>query len=277
MPIVQSRGTPESIWMQMNYTATIYWGSIACVDQTESDQEGVISLPVAAGAWNVTNYDVPLGCVIGDNLRKKVYDSTGLCNKITGGNPHDSTTEYYGVGAPFPGGAREPFVKCTMIDPTTILKANLVVDVPGTGPTLVTGLSNASSTGVALTTGSVDVNTVDGGSTIYFRSGANRGQYRLLDSSAGLTAHTWTTPLYADTAVGDTAVVVNVKSHGMSRVQLAATYVNCFDIDYDVASHYFGIDTVLLNLAEAGNEYVEFRWNILNFFPYTDRTAITTV
>lgn len=274
MPFYQSRGTPEAIWMQMDYTATIYWGSFACIDESDvADNEGVIMLPVAAGAYNITNYDVPLGIVIGDNLRTKTYNSTGLCNYITGGNPHDSTTEYVLTGGPFIGGGREPFVKCTLVDPTTIMRGNLVVDAPGTAPTVVTGASAASTTGVALTTGAVDVATIDGRSTIYFRSGANKGQYRRLDSAASTTVHTWNLPTYADTAVGDTAVVVNMVSHGLCRAQLAATYCNCWDIDAAVTSDYYGIDVVRLDLADAGNEYVEFRWNIMNFFPYTDRTA----
>jgi len=272
MPISQAYGTPQAIWFPIG-TATVYDGACICADITAlADDECFIQLPIASGAYNVSNYDIPLAAVIGNNLRRPTYNSTGLCNYITGVNPHDSTTEYVSTGGHLAAGAREAMVKATLIDPTTILRTQLVVDAPGTPPTVVTGLSAASSTGVALTTGACDVITIDGYATIYFRSGLNKGQYRKLDS-ASLTVHTWNVPTYADTAVGDTAVVVNVNMFGLSRVQLAATYCNCIDIDDGCASNYYGIDVIRLNLAEAGNEYVEFRWNIMNFSPFASDRA----
>lgn len=272
MPISQAYGVPHAIWIPVG-SGTVYDGSCMCIDMsTIADTTSYIMMPVAAGHANITNYDVPFGAVIGNNLRRPTYNSTGLCDYITYANPHASTTEYVSTGGHLAAGAREPMVKVTLIDPTTILRTQLVLDAPGTPPTVVTGVSAASTTGVALTTGACDVITLDGYATIYFRTGGNAGQYRKLDS-ASTTVHEWNLPTYADTVVGDTAVVVNVNMFGLSRVQLAATYCNCFDIDDGCGTNDFLIDVIRLNLAEVGNEYVEFRWNITNFFHWADRTA----
>jgi len=237
---------------------------------TIADTTAFIQFPVAAGALNITNYDVPFGAVIGNNMRRPV--STAGQQYLAYVSPHDSTTEYVGQDGNFVKGAREPMVKATLIDATTIMKTELVVDAPGTPITEVT-VTAGSTSGVLATTGACDVITVDGYATIYFRTGLCAGTYRKLDS-ASTTAHTWNLPTYADTVIGDKAVVVNVNMFGLSLVQLAATYCNCFDIDDGVATNSLGIDTIRLNL-EKGQEWVEFRWNISNFFHWTDRTAAT--
>lgn len=269
MPIYQAYGTPQGVWLPIG--ETVYDGACVCVDTTAvADDKMFIQLPQASGTYNSTNYDIPFAAVIGNNLRRPLFNSTGLCNYIGYTNPHDSTTEYVSTGGHLAAGAREPMVKGTLIDPSTILRAQLVNAAVGTPPTVVTGLSAASSTGVALTTGAADVATVDGYATIYFRSGLNKGQYRKLDSTASTTVHTWNLPTYADTAVGDTALVININLFGFSKIQLLATYLNCIDINEALTSHYYIVDTVKLNLAEAGNEFVEFRWNIINFSPLAD-------
>ena len=136
-------------------------------------------------------------------------------------------------------------------------------------PRSTVGTVTAGSTdGLSCTTGAMSVATIAGLSTIYFRTGANAGTYRVLDS-ASATSHTWDTPTYADVEVGDTAVAVNVLPFGLSRVQLLATYMTCFDIDEACTSDYFGIDVVRLNLAEQYKEYVEFMWNPCNWMPST--------
>ena len=262
--------SPQGIWVPLLYETTIYVGGIIGWDATDvADREGAEMLPVAAGAFNTTNYDIPFGVVIGTNLRNPVFNTTGKCEYITSATPHDSTTEFVLTGGPYIGGGREHFAKVNIINPCTVLKGSLVDSAVGTAPavgTVTTGDTNA----VSCTTGAMSVAPIAGLSTIYFRTGANKGTYRVLNSTS-TTAHTWDTPCYADVAVDDTAVAVNVAPFGLSKVQLLATYMTCFDIDEACTSDYFGIDVIRLDLSEQYKEYVEFMWNPMNWLRASGR------
>lgn len=271
MPFTIVHGSPQSIWIPISYGDTMYVGGIAGWDATDvGDHDGVHMMPVAAGVWNATNYDIPLGAIIGTNLRKPVFNTTGKCEYITSASPLASTTEFVGVEGPWIKGGREHFVKVALIDPSTVLRGSLVDAAVGTAPTVGT-VTTGDSNGVSCTTGAMSVASIDGMSTIYFRTGANKGTYRTLDSAASTTTHTWNIPTYAPVVAGDTAVAVNIKMIGLSRAQTLATYINAFDINEAATSHYFPIDVIRLDLSVAGSEYVEFRWNIINFYPATNR------
>lgn len=56
----------QSLWAPVEVSETVYVGSIIGMD-TATPLSGVQPMPVAAGAANVTNLDVPLGVVIGTN------------------------------------------------------------------------------------------------------------------------------------------------------------------------------------------------------------------
>lgn len=261
---------PQGIWVPILYESTIYVGGIVGADQTDTtNKEGVEMLPQAAGAFNATNYDIPFGVVIGTNKRDPLFNTTGKCEYITSATPHDSTTEFVLTGGPYPLGGREPMAKVNLIDPCTVIKGSLVDSAVGTAPTVGT-VTAGDTDGITCTTGAMSVATVAGYSTIYFRTGANKGTYRILDS-ASATTHTWDIPTYADISIGDTAVAVNVLPFGLSKVQLLATYSTCFDIDEAVTSHYFGIDVIRLDLSTQYSEYIEFRWNPMNWMRASGR------
>ena len=264
--------SPQAVWVPIEYSGTMYHGSIAALDVSAiADYSGAFMLPIAAGAWN-TAFDVPFGVVIGDNNRKPLYNATAKTQYITSASPHGSTSEFVSTGGPYILGGREAMVKVDVIDPSTVLRGNLWVDTPGTAITVVTVAAGGGNTdGVAATTSDCDVATIEGWATIYFRTGANKGTYRQLDSATSTTVHEWNIPTYADVSAGDTAVVVNMRTWGISRANLVATYLNGFDVDHAVSSNYFGIDVLRLDLAEAGKEVVDFRWNAINFYPAAGR------
>jgi len=274
MAFERATGTPYSIWVPIAYTDTMYVGGFAAWDETDyADTDGLSMLPVAAGAFNVTNYDKPAGVIIGTNNRNPVFNSTGKCEYITSASPHDSTTEFVLTGGVYPGGAREPMVKIDMVDACTVLRGPLVDSAMGTAPAVGT-VSTGSGAGTGCTTSAMSVASIDGFSTIYFRSGANKGSYRVNDNTASTTTFTWNIPLYADVseaAPWDTAVLVNMLPFGLSRAQLLATYGGAFDIDEACTSHYFGIDVLVLDLAEQYKESVTFRWNVHNWLQASGR------
>ena len=267
-------GSPQSIWVPMFYETTIYMGGIVSWDATAaSDREGLQMLPQAAGYWNDTNYDIPTGVAIGHNLRRPVFNTTGQCEYITSATPLASTTEFVSHGgSEFPMGGREHFAKIALINPCTVLRGPLV-DAAVTGAPAVGTVSVASgSDGLDCTASAASVALVAGFASIYFRTGANAGAYRVLDATS-VTAHEWDTPCYTAVAIGDTVVAVNVLPVGLSKVQLLATYMTGFDINEAVTSHYFGIDVIRLNLAEQYKEYVEFSFNPVNWLPFAGRIS----
>lgn len=264
------QNSPQSIWIPVEYEGTIYNGSIACLDVSAiADYSGAFMLPIAVAAWNATGFDIPFGVVIGNNNRRPVFNSTAMAEYITDASPLASTTEFVSTGSSeYPMGGREAMVKVDVIDPCTVLRGNLWLDAPGAAPTVVT---TTAANSVSCTTGACDVATVEGWATIYFRTGPAAGTYRQLNSTTSTTAHTWNKPTQTAVAIGDTAVIVNIRAWGISHANLVATYLTGFDIDHECSTDYFGIDVVRLNLAEANKEVVDFRWNIINFYPATNR------
>jgi len=246
-------------------------GGMVSNDQSAST-EGIEMMPQAAGVWNDTNYDIPFGVAIGNNNRRPLFNSTGKCEYITSATSLASTTEFVGHGSSEYPFAREAFAKVSVVNACSVLRANLV-DAAVTGAPAVGTVTTASgSDGLDCTAGAASVANIDSYSTIYFRTGANAGTYRVLDSTSA-TSHTWDTPCYAAVAVGDTVVVVNIRPVGLSKCQLLATYMTAFDINEACTSHYFGIDVVRLNLAEQYKEYVEFMWNPVNWLPFAGRAS----
>jgi len=266
--------SPQGIWVPLNYTTTVYVGGILSWDATEiADREGAVMMPQAAGYWNDTNYDIPYGVVIGTNNRAPLTNTTAKTEYITSATAHDSTSEFVvGPEGPYIKGGREAFAKVNLITPCTVLRGSLV-DAAVTGaPAVGTVTTGCGGDGLDCITSAMSVATIAGLSTIYFRTGANKGIYRLLDS-ASTTTHTWDYPVYADVAIGDTAVAVNITMFGLSRCQLLATYSTAFDINEACTSHYFGIDVVRLDLSTQYAEYVEFLWNPVNWLPFAGRLS----
>lgn len=264
-------GSPQTIWVPLNYETTIYVGSIACLDiSTIGTNSGVNMLPAATGIWNATGFDIPFGVVIGTNLRRPLFNTTYKCEEITSASPLASTTEFVGVEGPYIKGGREHMVKVAVIDPSTVCRSNIVTDSISGAPTILTATATVSA-GTSMAHNANAVACLDGWSTIYFRSGLNKGTYRILSGAAVTTASAWTIPTYAPVTTGDKAVVVNMRPFGISQAQLLATGLTCFDSGTTLGSNYFGIDVVRLDLSEQYHEYVEFRWNIINFYPATNR------
>lgn len=87
--------------------------------------------------------------------------------------------------------------------------------------------------------------------TIYCRSGANRGQYRVI-TAGGTTDQDVTVCFTYDIAVGDVFVCANVVL-GPARIDFTT---NILGIDGDTSvSNYYDVFCHKLNLEEAGKEY----------------------
>ena len=114
----------------------------------------------------------------------------------------------------------------------------------------------ASSGGVTITdAANLVVDAADNFSTIYCRSGANRGHYRVVTAGTSTSVRTCVVPFPYAIAVGDTFVQASLVK-GYSHMSIPAT-ADCIDGNNDVNTWY-DIFVQTLNLEEAGKEYAVF-------------------
>ncbi len=257
---------PQKIWIPIKPGATVYVGSIVTLDISALD-EGCIVRGQADGAADTTNKDVPFGVVVGTNRKNPLYSSTYKAEYITDSGataPHSSTVEFVGYEGPGAKGDRRELVEVALIMPHTILRAPIYNDAVGTAPTLLTATAG-STDGLSVTTNACDFTPVANLCTIYCRTGANRGIYRITDDTS-TTAATWDVAMPYDIAVGDTFIRVPVRWWGPTYARLGddtvCSYLNCSETP---ATNYDIIHVVRLDLKEAGKEVVEFYFGADHF------------
>ena len=250
--------SPYKIWAPITDADTIYNGQLVSCDANE----GVVPLGTASGAADTTAQVVPFGVVLGNNLKNPNYDTTYQTNSITDATPHDSTTEFAMVEGVWAKGDKQAMVEIAVITPETILKAPLRNASVSTAPTLLT-VTTGDVNGVSCTTNATDVAGIAVRSTIYFRTGANQGSYRITDDTS-TTALTWDKPTTKDVAISDTAVRVPYRALGPTQVQTdsESMYLN---VAADATSDYWVFDVLKLDLSQAGNEHMYFKFNTDHF------------
>jgi hypothetical protein len=254
----------QELWAIVEVSSTIYTGAIIGID-TSAPVCGAYTMPVAAGAANVTNLDIPWGVVTGNNnvAQNKVYAASG--EYITGGAEaawHDNTTPYQGVEGPLSHGVSGEMVSYIPITPETVLRGPIRQAAIGTALTVAT-VSNAGTNGANCVTSAIGCTPVAAYATIYFRTGPNMGIYRTLETTS-TTTHTWTPALPAELTVGDTCVVANCRYFGTSKAYIDSLGVY-IDGSAALTTNYLLIDVLRLDLSVPGDEYVEFRFNSVNF------------
>ncbi len=270
-------GSPQTIWVPVVPATTIYVGGLVCVD-TSAPLAGVIMLPDASGVANDSNLDVPLGVCIGTNRKNPLYDSTELTEYITSPAAGDAyggaSIEFVGVEGPWAKGDPIPMVKVALINSNTVIRAPLRVAAIGTAPTVetVTSQTTGGATGVGCTTAAHDFTSIANDmSTIYFRSGGNAGTYRT-NNSASNTALLFAKATRNSVEIGDTLVIVPLRSHGYSTVMFddtTAMFIDCADAPVLNGTNRWIIQVIRLDLATAGQEYCEFCFDSVHFQQYS--------
>ena len=259
MQVVQ--GSPQNIWVPIKPAATIYVGSLVCIDSSALD-EGVIVRGQADGAADTTNKDIPMGVVIGTNLRTPLWSSTYKAHYITegaAGAPHTSTTEFVNVGGPWAKSEKRGFVNISVIDPSTVLRCPIYNNAVGTAPTELT-VTTGSTDGLGCTTTACDFTPVANLCTVYYRTGSTAGEYRITDDTS-TTVLTHDVATSNDITIGDKAVRVPIRPFGISYARFGddtvCSYLNCSETP---ATNYDVIEVLKLDLTTAGQEYVVFRF-----------------
>jgi len=273
-----AQDSPQSIWCPVAETAgTLYVGQLV-----RHMNCGVAGIATASGTGDLNRKaltlglvgtssgcgNAPFGVIIGTNKKTPTYSGTYNAEYITFAQPNTASVDDYVLHeGPWARGDLVAMVKVALIDATTVLKAPLYQSssIVGTAPTV--GTVTTDSSGGTCTTNTTGVTGVDSMSTIYFRSGAAAGSYRItMDTSA--TTHTYgirTNSTVTDNSVGDTLVKVNLPAVGKGRLQVS-TPALWVQSNAAVTADYWMVDVVRLDLSTAGSEYVEFRF---------DTTALT--
>jgi hypothetical protein len=264
--IVKDAG--EKIWVPVEPSATIYNGALVAVDSSGL-ADGISALAAASGVSNTSNKDIPFGVCLGNNLKTQLYNATYKTNYITApaaGSSHGDTTEYAMVDGVFGKSDHRPYVLVELIKGTnTTIRGNIFNAAVGTAPTLLTA-TVASTDGLGTTTNATQFTPVANACTIYCRKGANKGAYRILDTTS-TTVHTWTQAMNHDIAIGDQFVATHPRYFSTSYLQLGATVGLWVEASFTPAanSHYYQVEVERLDLSVAGQEFVEFRFGGDNF------------
>lgn len=262
-------GSPQTIWCPIVDSDTIYVGQLV---KFAKGTEGIQPLPDASGAADTTNKNVVLGVCIGTNNKTPQYNSTYKTEYITDATPLSSTTEFVGVEGPWAKGGKVAMAKVAIITPDTVIRGPIYNGAVGTAITEATVNEPGCAEAVGCTVDGIGwPNTVGdahvGSSTIYFRTGANRGQYRIKDNDDS-TNQTWDKPLYTAVASGDKLVAVNgLVPMGLARMALGTEALYIEGEDANSSEDYYAIIVHRLDLSESGKEYCEFRFCTCHFDP----------
>lgn len=192
----------------------------------------------------------------------------GVCLGVVDGSRTYSST-YYGDGSTYTTTQATVLANGHAQVKVAILTAEMLVKGPvfnaayGTALTVL-DVTTASSGGTAVTHANDTITDIaDDLGTVYCRTGANRGEYRVVTTGT-TTAQTVTVPFPVATAVGDTFVMASCVL-GLGGLDIPAT-ANCVDGNNDLDAYYdvFGHD---MNLEKSGKETFTFRFAPLALGP----------
>lgn len=257
MSFQRANGSPNLIWVPVDCNNNSTYVTIYNNHLVKVSSDGCAAMSAAAsGAADATGEQVIDGICVGNNNRTPLYSSTYNQEYITSENGHTSTTERVGMEGYVVKGDKSAYVLIDKIFHDTLIKGSIFNAAYGTAPTVGT-VSAATTNGTGVTTSAIQPDTpVADLCSIYFRSGLNRGIYRITtDTSA--TSKTVSNYLPFDTAIGDTLVGVPMRTTGWSYVNTDAVggYLNSAA---NPATDYFVIFVRHLDLRTAGQEVAYF-------------------
>lgn len=249
-------------------SSTYYVGQIVAFSAATAGTmtNSVVPLAVPAGAADTTNKQFIAGVVVGFTNRTPTYDATWKANSAAGvitqaaqlARDWALNKGMYAIGDP------QVLVDVVMIEPCSLLEGPIYNAAYGTAPTVVTDTGGADTTGytTAGTTGACDFTPAASLATIYCRTGANSGLYRVTNDTS-TTAPDTTVAFPYDVALGDTFVRVPVKQ-GLSFIYISGPgmYINC---GQPPATNYFAVVCEKLDLKTAGSEKALFRFDPIHF------------
>jgi len=230
----------------LHTSETMYEGQL-CMPGITAGTGGHVQIADVAGEAQEDAYKI-MGIVSGVVDGSRTYNSTYFGNSTT----YSTTQSVVALTGPSE-------VQVTLIIPgITLVKGPIFNGAFGTALTEVT-VTTASSGGTTITSTSNAVTDImDSYTTAYCRSGANRGQYRIV-TNCGTGANVVTVPFKYGIAVGD-KFVLSAGVLGVAPIYFGAT-ANYIDGNYTMTNYYFAYYHAI-NLEESGKEFAVFSlWN----------------
>lgn len=256
-------GTPHIIWCPVDQADRSSYETLRIGQLVYAGSDGVINLGQASGTSDTSGKKVPFGVVVGHNRYVPLNDTTYKTEYITAVDPH-STTEDFRMSASlnYPMGDKQAMVKVALIDPTTVIRGQLYNATYGVAPSVQT-VTTGSTSGAGYTASACDFTPVADLATLYCRTGANAGCYRV-STDTSTTIKTTGGYFPYDIAIGDTFVSVPLRPWGTSYVQTDAEAM-FLDVSASPATNYWTINVLKLDLSTAGHEHVLFTFNADHF------------
>uniref|UniRef100_A0A6M3LPS3 Uncharacterized protein n=1 Tax=viral metagenome TaxID=1070528 RepID=A0A6M3LPS3_9ZZZZ len=231
-------GAPALVHERLQIGETCYVGQIMCADYALG---GIVEPGELAGAGP----DATTALV---GICSAVRTSPTYTAAYQGDGGTYDTTQAAQVANDPPG---PTLIDMTVIRPGDIFKAPLKNVVIATAPTVVTATATATAGLTVTHTGTAVTAPTSNFSTIYCRTGANRGQYRVI-TTGGTKTQTLLNAFTYDPAIGDTFVCANIKV-GYCNIDFTTDFLG-IDINTSVSNHYEAY-CWQLNLEEAGKEF----------------------
>ena len=269
-------GEGRTLWCATDGSSTYYIGQIvSIVATTKAMTNGtVVPLDTPHGSADTTHFEIPFGVVVGINNRTPTYGTLGSkkVEYATGvvSSANQIIRDFTGAEGMYGKGDPQLLVQIAEITPNTIIRGPFCMSAYGTGLTLQTATSASAGGGIVAFAANSSGVVAAGGTpvtlmrTMYCRSGANRGIYRVLvDVSA--TAPAVTTAFPYGVAIGDTFVTVPAKQ-GLSYILITSgMFIDAaLGQDSNGTNGTFHVIVYRLNL-EADAEWCDFRFLNMHF------------
>jgi hypothetical protein len=248
-------GSPVKRTFQTS-TDTIYTG---CLVQGDLDGAGGGHVQIADAAGELADSMdlMPFGFVTGVKRGKSdITHTAAVSGTAQYGDTRTAITTLADVLAN--GGPPEVEV-CYIIPMVTMVRVPLFNATWGTALTVLTE-TTGDATGLTVThAGEAITNIAAGFATVYCRTGANRGHYRVL-TTTNTGANTFLIAMPYAIAIGDTFVIASMKL-GPMHWNIPAV-ADCIDGNHALADSFDGFCHDL-NLEESGKEYCVFTLNVM--------------
>jgi hypothetical protein len=255
-------GTARPLWVPVGTVAgsaaTVYVGGL--VNWYLKASDGVIP-PIAANAAPMAR---PFGVVIGTNNLTPLYDTTYLTEYQIGAATHavQVARDWRMQEGMWIKSDPTPLVQVALIDASSVLRIPIYAHATSyTAPTeAVSTAGNANGLTFTCGTTGFDFTGIAYDATYYARTGLNKGQYRIgYDTNAGTGAKTVYQPFSGTTATtGEKYVGVNF-CLGRSGIDLQTTGLG-INIVTSLATNYYSVDVLEINLQNTGEEYALVRF-----------------
>ncbi len=256
-------GSHRTFWCASDGSSTYYVGQLVAYSAASkaATNGAVVPLAVPAGEADTTNFQIIAGVVVGLNTRTPTSNSTGDYQTGVVSSANQKARDWMFAEGMYAKGDPQLLVQIAEITPSTVIEGDIRNAAVGTLCTVNTVSASTDADGMIsanVTTDTIPFTPVLNKGTIYCRTGANAGLYRV-NKNTSTTAPTLTTGFPNNVAVADTFVIVPLKQ-GLSQIYIGGPGLYIDQAQGPGSGTTFQIICYKLDLAIAGREKAHFRF-----------------